>query len=147
MPSKKYRKTNRTKRVTTLDTRSPMEIYKSLPPLIYEPLRNPVIGHNARMNWTEGDNNIKILERVMEVEMKDVDITYLETLRLWVKESGIIQNKITFEKKDKQNIKGELLKERCQRVVELAEMETLYKRQQEVEVLLSKMSRLTGGFL
>ena len=144
MPTAFQKKQQRKKRTPKckahLDTRKPMQIYKSLlkMELKYEPLKNPVIGHTARMNAKSATADD--FKRVVDVEMTDVDVKYLEDLRLWVKESGILQSKMDFKKGDEHGIKGEILRERCQRVVELAEMETLYERQQEVEKILSKMS-------
>ena len=141
MPTAFQKKQQRKKRTPKCkeDTRKPMQIYKSLlkMKLKYEPLKNPVMGHTARMSAKSATADD--FKRVIDVEMADVDVKYLEDLRWWVKESGILQSKMKFRKGDENTIKGEIIKERVHRIYELAEMETLYERQQAVHKILGKL--------
>ena len=136
MPSKKVR----AKLSKGKDSRTIGQIYRGLPKLKFKPLENDVLGHSSLLetfqkSYKEGESlNGGDFRRFIDVETKEVDKEYLDNLKLWIDETGIIQGKCSG--KPLNDKKKSIIKERCQRVYEYAEMKVLYDRQQKVMGIL-----------
>jgi hypothetical protein len=139
MPSKKQRA--RVKK-SNVETRKPIKIYKELLKMDFDmkTIMMTYMGHqnifeDKTFNTLSDDNKKKWIE----VEMEPVDKELLDKIKLFIDDSQILLDMIV-KKPSVRDIWKEICSQRCQLVYVWANMDCLYRRQEQVNKILSRLN-------
>jgi hypothetical protein len=120
------KKKNTRKKTPSADNRTCGQILRSLPKL--KPVDRRYIGHHNALCESRTSTTF------IDVEMTSIDKDYMDKIKLFIDETQIIQQKRSG--KPLNSTTKDIIKKRCERVYEYAEMKIIYDRQVEIDALL-----------
>ena len=134
MPSKKQRARSKKSNV---ETRKPMKIYKQLLKMDFDmkTLIMTYMGHQNTFENKSWEENIKWID----VEMKPVDKELLDKIKLFIDDSQILMDMIV-KKPAAIDMWKEICSQRCKLVYVFANMDCLYRRQEQVNKILTRLN-------
>ena len=130
MPSKKQRARSKKSNV---ETRKPMKIYKQLLKMDFD--MKTLMGHQNTFENKSWEENIKWID----VEMKPVDKELLDKIKLFIDDSQILMDMIV-KKPAAIDMWKEICSQRCKLVYVFANMDCLYRRQEQVNKILTRLN-------